>query len=56
MIFWLYRILAGLARAVVEVWRMNPSVALGMSEAQWFGSALVVIGLRHLFRSRQELV
>lgn len=51
-IAWLYLILAGLARFVVEFWRVNPVVALGMSEAQWFSIGLVVIGLGQLMRPR----
>ncbi len=51
--FWLYLILAGLARAMVEIWRINPPVALGMSEAQWFGLALAVIGCWQLLRAQE---
>jgi len=50
-LFWLYLVLAGLARAMVEIWRINPTMALGMSEAQWFGLALACIGLWQLFRT-----
>ena len=49
-IAWLYLILAGLARFVVEFWRINPQIGFGLSEAQWisllligFGSALLVV-------------
>lgn len=42
---WLYMILAGFARFSVEFWRINPPVALGLSEAQWFSLALMLIGL-----------
>jgi phosphatidylglycerol:prolipoprotein diacylglycerol transferase len=52
-LFWLYLILAGLARAMVETWRINPELALGMSEAQWFGLALAAIGLWQLIRARK---
>ena len=38
-ITWLYLILAGLMRFIVEFWRINPSVGLGLSEAQWFSMA-----------------
>ena len=50
-LFWLYLILAGLARTTVEIWRINPPIALGMSEAQWFGLALALLGLWRLLRS-----
>ncbi|HVO93468.1 MAG TPA: prolipoprotein diacylglyceryl transferase [Terriglobales bacterium] len=44
-IAWLYLILAGLSRFIVEFWRVNPSLALGLSEAQWVSLALIPIGL-----------
>lgn len=49
-IAWLYMILAGLARFLVEFWRINPPLALGFSEAQWFSLALVALGLAMLMR------
>jgi phosphatidylglycerol---prolipoprotein diacylglyceryl transferase len=42
---WLYLILSGFARFVVEFWRINPPLALGLSEAQWFSLALMALGL-----------
>ncbi len=36
--------LNGAGRAVIEHWRVNPRVALGLSEAQWIGIALIVLG------------
>lgn len=48
-IFWLYLILSGVARFVVEFWRVNPAVGLGMTEAQWFSSILVFIGCYLLY-------
>jgi phosphatidylglycerol:prolipoprotein diacylglycerol transferase len=51
-LFWLYLVLAGIARATVEIWRINPPVALGMSEAQWFGIAFAVVGLWQLWRTQ----
>ncbi|HEV8719722.1 MAG TPA: prolipoprotein diacylglyceryl transferase family protein, partial [Candidatus Binatia bacterium] len=42
---WLYLVLAGLARLVVEFWRINPVLALGLTEAQWFSVALIAVGL-----------
>jgi phosphatidylglycerol:prolipoprotein diacylglycerol transferase len=51
-LFWLYLILAGVARAVVEVWRINPPIALGLTEAQWFGLLLAAFGLWQLLRAR----
>jgi phosphatidylglycerol:prolipoprotein diacylglycerol transferase len=39
-----YLILNGVGRTVVEHWRLNPRVALDMSEAQWIGIGLIVFG------------
>ena len=35
----------GLGRLVIEHWRVNPKVALGLTEPQWIGIALVLLGL-----------
>lgn len=43
--FWLYLSLAGLSRFVVEFWRVNPAVALGLSEAQWFSAVMMALGI-----------
>jgi phosphatidylglycerol:prolipoprotein diacylglycerol transferase len=43
-IAWLYLILGGIARFVVEFWRINPSLAFGLSEAQWFSLILMILG------------
>ena len=42
---WLYLILAGLMRFIVEFWRINPPVGLGFSEAQWFSLLLMAFGV-----------
>ncbi len=34
----------GLGRLVIEGWRVNPKVALGLTEPQWIGLALIVAG------------
>jgi phosphatidylglycerol---prolipoprotein diacylglyceryl transferase len=44
-IAWLYLILSGSARFLVEFWRINPPLAFGLSEAQLFSAALMAIGL-----------
>lgn len=49
---WLYLILAGLMRFIVEFWRINPLVGFGLSEAQWFSLALIVIGSWQFAKSR----
>jgi phosphatidylglycerol:prolipoprotein diacylglycerol transferase len=35
----------GLGRIVIESWRVNPKVALGLTEPQWIGLGLVVFGV-----------
>ena len=53
---WLYLVLAGLSRFVVEFWRINPALALGLSEAQWFSLALMVLGLALLVRRPKSAI
>jgi len=50
-LFWLYLALSGLARFAVEFWRLNPVVGLGLTEAQWFGGAMIFVGLWQLVKS-----
>jgi phosphatidylglycerol---prolipoprotein diacylglyceryl transferase len=52
-LFWLYLPLAGCARLVVEFWRLNPVFALGLTEAQWFSVAMIIVGFLQLLRTRQ---
>ncbi|MBI4522702.1 MAG: prolipoprotein diacylglyceryl transferase [Deltaproteobacteria bacterium] len=47
-IFWLYLILSGLMRFIVEFWRVNPVVGLGMTEYQWISLVLIAVGLWRL--------
>lgn len=54
-IFWLYLILSGLARFVVEFWRVNPAVGLGITEAQWFSVILIALGIWKIARLRPRL-
>ena len=49
--FWLYLALSGLARLVVEFWRLNPVFAFGLTEAQWFGVLMIIVGLWQLVKS-----
>ena len=44
-LFGTYLALNGLGRIAIENWRVNPSVALGMTEPQWIGVGLIVLGL-----------
>ncbi len=40
-----YLALNGAGRIVVEHWRVNPRVALGLTEPQWIGIALIALGV-----------
>ncbi|MGH7847993.1 MAG: prolipoprotein diacylglyceryl transferase family protein, partial [Candidatus Binatia bacterium] len=42
--FWLYLILTGVMRFIVEFWRVNTVLALNLTEAQWFGLATMLVG------------
>src|SRR5437764_706026 len=53
-IFWLYLALAGLARLVVEFWRVNSVLALGLTEAQWFSLLMIIIGTWQWMRAGRE--
>jgi phosphatidylglycerol:prolipoprotein diacylglycerol transferase len=45
----------GLGRIVIESWRVNPKVALGLTEPQWIGLGLIVLGVSGwLFYRRRE--
>src|SRR5262245_45127136 len=51
-----YLIGAGIGRFVIEFWRVNPRVALGLTEAQWIALAMIAfggLGCLH-FRGRPE--
>lgn len=49
-----YLILSGVARFLVEIVRIEPRVAAGLTEAQWFGIASVVFGGLGLLWARQR--
>jgi phosphatidylglycerol---prolipoprotein diacylglyceryl transferase len=51
-IFWWYLVLAPGARFLIEFYRINPAVALGLSAAQWFSLLLVGIGGWRLWATR----
>ncbi len=40
-----YVALNGVGRLVIETWRVNPRGTLGLTEAQWIGAGLIVLGL-----------
>jgi phosphatidylglycerol:prolipoprotein diacylglycerol transferase len=43
-LFYLYLVLAGSMRFIIEFWRANPIIALGMTEYQWISQTLIIIG------------
>lgn len=47
-IFCLYLILAGAMRFIVEFWRVNPVIALGLTEYQWISIGLAVLALSQI--------
>lgn len=49
-----YLIFSGVARFLVEIVRIEPRGALGLSEAQWFGIASIVAGGLGLLWARQR--
>ena len=55
-IFYLYLILAGSMRFIVEFWRANPIVGLGVTEYQWISLVLVGTGLIFCQRNRAASV
>jgi len=54
-IFWLYLVLAGSMRFLVEFLRANPVVGLGMTEYQWISLAVVALGLLQVLRLRSQV-
>ncbi|MBM4263700.1 MAG: prolipoprotein diacylglyceryl transferase [Deltaproteobacteria bacterium] len=42
---WLYLFLTGAARLLVEFWRINPVAAFGLSQAQLFSLAFMLLGI-----------
>lgn len=48
-----YIALNGLGRMVIEIWRVNPKMALGLTEPQWIGGGLVVLGVSGWLYYRQ---
>ncbi len=47
-----YLVANGIGRAVIEHWRLNARVALDLSEAQWIGIALILVGIVLIVRGR----
>jgi phosphatidylglycerol:prolipoprotein diacylglycerol transferase len=53
VIFWWYLVLAPAARFVIEFWRVNPVLALGLSAAQLFSLLLMLVGACGLLAQRR---
>ena len=49
-----YLALNGAGRIVIENWRVNQEVALGLTEPQWIGIALIVVGMSLWFYYRNQ--
>lgn len=49
-----YLALNGFGRVVIEHWRVNPEVALGLTEPQWIGFSLIAVGLGLWFYYRAK--
>ena len=47
-----FLIINGVGRTIIEHWRLNERVALGLSEAQFIGMGLVVFGIVLILRAR----
>ncbi len=54
-IIWWYLLLSGAVRFLVEFVRINPKIALGLTEAQWISIALIVIASVLIWRSSRPL-
>jgi phosphatidylglycerol:prolipoprotein diacylglycerol transferase len=50
-ILWMYLLLSGAARFLVEIVRINPKLAFGLSEAQFISLAIMAIGAVMIWRS-----
>ncbi len=54
-IFYLYLILAGSMRFIVEFWRANPVVGLGLTEYQWISVVLIIVGTALFYIKQQHI-
>jgi phosphatidylglycerol:prolipoprotein diacylglycerol transferase len=55
-IFYLYLILAGSMRFIVEYWRANPIVGLGLTEYQWISLVLIILGTALFYQKARQRV
>lgn len=55
-VFWLYLVLSSVERFAIEFLRLNPPVALGLTQAQLVGAALGLVGLVGLAAQRIRAV
>lgn len=54
-IFYMYLILSGIARFLVEIIRLNPDFILGLSEAQFISIILIIVGIIGLYKNKESL-
>jgi phosphatidylglycerol:prolipoprotein diacylglycerol transferase len=54
-LFWIYFVTSSIARFTIEIVRVEPMVAAGLTQAQWIAIALFAIGLvALLWQPRRE--
>ncbi|MGH7822169.1 MAG: prolipoprotein diacylglyceryl transferase [Candidatus Binatia bacterium] len=53
-LLWLYLVMASVARFLVEIVRIEPVVAAGLTQAQWLAIVLALAGTAMLFRATRE--
>ena len=53
-VFWEFLVLAGIERFVVEFWRLNPQIALGLTAAQWISIGLALVGIAGMAIAARE--
>jgi len=54
MVFSVYLLLMAAQRFVIEFWRLNPVVALGLSQAQLFSILIFIAGLIMIYVLKQR--
>jgi len=55
-LFAVYLVSSSLARFLVEFIRINPPLALGLTESQWIALALLVVGVTWIVRQRSAIL
>ncbi|HOJ37934.1 MAG TPA: prolipoprotein diacylglyceryl transferase [Ignavibacteriales bacterium] len=55
-IFYMYLILSGIARFLVEIIRLNPPLIFNLSEAQFISLILIILGIGGLIKNKETLI